>query len=104
MRIYGFVSKEKSYSRLIVALVDDPTLVKDLYSACRAMLPSYIIPKFVILSAIPLNLSGKVDERGLSKIVKASLHSNTDGITYPIGSAISTAIGLNDILATIVAA
>ncbi|KAK3179062.1 hypothetical protein OEA41_001201 [Lepraria neglecta] len=89
---------------LTAALVDDPTLVKDLYSACRAMLPSYMIPKFVVISPIPLNPSGKVDERGLSKIVEASLHSNPDGVTHPIGSAISTAMGLDNVLATIVAA
>ena len=104
MRLYAFVSREKSYSRLAAVLVDDPPLVKDLYFACRAMLPSYIIPKIVVVSTIPLNPSGKVDERGLSETIKASFHFNPGGAIRFNGNAVGTAVALDDILGTILAA
>jgi hypothetical protein len=52
-RIYGFVTKEKNYSRQSDISTQDPVLVKKLYSACRVLLPSYMIPKFVVVSSIP---------------------------------------------------
>jgi acyl carrier protein len=97
-RIYGFVTKEKNYSRQSDISTQDPVLVKKLYSACRVLLPSYMIPKFVVVSSIPLNTSGKVDERRLTKIVKDCFHTSP-------GGGVGTATGdLQDMLATIVAA
>ncbi|KAL8913403.1 MAG: hypothetical protein Q9171_001782 [Xanthocarpia ochracea] len=103
MKMYGFVSRKRSYSRLITAPVDDPALVRELYSACRALLQSYMIPKFVVVLAIPLNPSGKVDEQGLSKIAEASFRSDPDGMTHPVSKIISKTRDLDGMLATIVA-
>jgi amino acid adenylation domain-containing protein len=102
-RIYSFVSKEKKYSRQPVNLVQDSALIKELYSVCRAALPLYMIPKFVVVSAIPINLSGKIDERSLSRIVKARLHTHSEGaMGTVVDKPLQTTEGLQGTLAAIV--
>lgn len=102
MRSYVLESRERSYTKLTATPVDDPALVRELYSACRVVLKSYIIPEFVVVSVIPLNPSGKVDERGLSTIIKASFRSDPDDITHPVNNVVNRTEDLGDILATIV--
>ncbi|KAG9230477.1 hypothetical protein BJ875DRAFT_546147 [Amylocarpus encephaloides] len=105
MRIYAFVTKEKSYSRRPVTLVQDTTLIKKLHYACRALLPPYMIPKFIVVSAIPLTLSGKVDEQKLSQIVKVSFITRADMNTSTLSADLTpTNDSLGEILASIVAA
>jgi hypothetical protein len=62
-------------------VVQDVGLVKELYAACREFLPLYMIPKFVVISAMPLNASGKADERKLSQFLKDHFHTGLNETT-----------------------
>ena len=104
-RIYGFVTKTKDYSRHSCILIQDPILAKELYFACRAYLPAYMIPKFIVVSALPLNSSGKVDNQKLSQVAKNYFQTSSNELTNNIVSGSTTSlVDLQGMLATTVAA
>ena len=104
MRLCAFVSREKKYYRSTTTLSHDPVLVKQLYSTYQVMLPLYMIPKLVEVSVVPLNASGKIDQRCLSNAFMASFDTETAGAIRHTESAISTAATLEDTYTRIVAA
>ncbi|KAJ4309002.1 hypothetical protein N0V84_011755 [Fusarium piperis] len=89
-------------------LPHDSALVRELYSACRISLPAYAIPRFVLLSAIPLTPSGKVDEQKLSRMVRDCSRENPPGHSDLLASrrpcASTDIVDLQEMLANMTAA
>lgn len=48
LRLFGILVKNKGYSGQADILPPDPTMTTEMFSACRALLPSYAIPKFIL--------------------------------------------------------
>ncbi|KPM37546.1 Linear gramicidin synthase subunit B [Neonectria ditissima] len=70
MRLFAFLTNGRVSDRPPEILPHDSAIIRELYSACRMSLPSYAIPNFVLVSAIPLTPSGKVDEQKLFRMVR----------------------------------
>jgi amino acid adenylation domain-containing protein len=101
-RIYAFLSREKVYSRQDITTLHEASLSKRLFLKCRAFLPAYMIPKLVVVSAIPLNLAGKIDERALLGLVENHRHvARGPAMTYATDKL--SCEELHEILASMVA-
>lgn len=104
-RLYCPVSESKSYIQSAPTVVQDGGLIKKLYHACREFLPLYMIPRFVVISAMPHNASGKVDERILSQLLQDHFHTRLNETTsFAIHSPLGSEEELQNELAGIVAA
>lgn len=68
IRLVAFISTNKFYNEPTIDLkveIPEPGFLKELDTACRASLPSYMIPKILLISAMPLNANGKLDRARL---------------------------------------
>lgn len=70
LRLFAFISTNKFYNEPTNDLkceIPERGFLKELDTACRASLPSYMIPKILVISAMPLNANGKLDRARLEQ-------------------------------------
>ncbi|PYH43509.1 acetyl-CoA synthetase-like protein [Aspergillus saccharolyticus JOP 1030-1] len=78
IRLHSFATESSAFcypSDPCELRTDGQKLIERLSGVCRATLPSYMVPEIILVSAIPLNASEKIDQKRLDLLLESHLQS-----------------------------